>query len=47
MHGWVCRYESAFPRRDIVVFEGAPHPAYLRDRAAANLFTDLVLQVSL
>ena len=39
------RYEEAFPAHDVVVFHGAPHPAYLRDRAAANLFTDLVLQV--
>jgi len=38
------RYEAAFPRLDVVVFAGAPHPAYLRDAAAAHLFTDLVLQ---
>mmetsp|Transcript_57920 Transcript_57920/g.131246 ORF Transcript_57920/g.131246 Transcript_57920/m.131246 type:complete len:361 (+) Transcript_57920:127-1209(+) len=38
------RYETAFPRHNVVVFDGAPHPAYLRDRAAANLFTSLVLQ---
>lgn len=40
------RYEAAFPRLDMVVFEGAPHPAYLRNRAAADLFTDLVVEVN-
>ena len=38
-----ARYESLFPRNDVVVIADAPHPAYLRDRAAADLFTDLVL----
>ena len=37
------RYESLFPRSTVVVFENAPHPAYLRDRSAAMLFNDLVL----
>jgi hypothetical protein len=44
-HPGRSRYEAAFPRCDVVVFRNAPHPAYLRDRAAADLFTDLVLQV--
>mmetsp|Transcript_70537 Transcript_70537/g.142032 ORF Transcript_70537/g.142032 Transcript_70537/m.142032 type:complete len:370 (+) Transcript_70537:18-1127(+) len=39
-----ARYEAAFPRSDVVVFDRGPHPAYLRDRAAARLFVDLVLQ---
>ena len=37
------RYQSLFPRNTVVEIADAPHPAYLRDRAAANLFTDLVL----
>ena len=38
-----ARYQSLFPRSDVVVIADAPHPAYLRDRAAADLFTDLVM----
>jgi len=34
---------STFPNSDLVVFENAPHPAYLRDLDAAARFTNLVL----
>lgn len=37
-------YEHAFERSQVVVFEHAPHPCYLRDVAAAQYFTDLLVE---
>lgn len=37
-------FQSHFPNSEVIVFPDAPHPAYLRDVAAAKRFVGLVLE---
>lgn len=37
------KFGNEFHNADLVVFQDAPHPCYLRDVDAANQFTNLVL----
>lgn len=40
-------YERAFPTHQVIIFNDAPHPAYLRDVQAAREFTDLVQEFAI